>query len=146
MLNEKRLQHIRNEYEKYNAAFISAEAEAVLDIELVTPVADFVPELIKQIEELLLERQQLLAVIEGELQESPEIDLSKYRVTKQQRRILQWLIKEIREKGYAPTTREIGQAVGLRSSATVHAHLTSLEEKGLIRREPGVTRAIQILI
>ncbi len=49
------------------------------------------------------------------------------------------------EKGYPPSVREIGAAVGLNSSATVHSHLNSLEKKGFIRRDPTKPRAIEIL-
>lgn len=52
---------------------------------------------------------------------------------------------KVREKGYPPSVREIGEAVGLASSSTVHGHLDRLEKKGLIRRDPTKPRAIEIL-
>ena len=52
---------------------------------------------------------------------------------------------EVRKKGYPPSVREIGEAVGLASSSTVHGHLARLESKGLIRRDPTKPRAIEIL-
>lgn len=62
-----------------------------------------------------------------------------------QTKILDFIKEEIRNKGYPPAVREIGQAVGLLSSSTVHGHLQTLEEKGYIRRDPTKPRAIEIL-
>lgn len=59
--------------------------------------------------------------------------------------ILEYLKKEVADKGYPPAIREILPAVGLRSTSTVHAHLTKLEEKGYIRRDPTKNRAIEIV-
>jgi len=59
--------------------------------------------------------------------------------------ILQYIQKVTREKGYPPSVREIGKAVGLSSSSTVHGHLAQLEAKGYIRRDPSKPRAIEIL-
>jgi len=53
--------------------------------------------------------------------------------------------QHIQIHGYPPTVREIGEAVGLSSSSTVHAHLRNLEEKGLIMREAVLTRAIKVI-
>lgn len=53
--------------------------------------------------------------------------------------------EEVRLKGYPPSVREIGEAVGLASSSTVHGHLARLESKGFIRRDPTKPRAIEIL-
>lgn len=58
--------------------------------------------------------------------------------------ILEFIKKEIRTKGYPPAVREIGEAVGLSSSSTVHGHLAQLEEKGYIRRDPTKPRAIEV--
>lgn len=69
-----------------------------------------------------------------------EIGLSKRQVA-----ILDYIVKQISLKGYPPSVREIGEAVGLQSSSTVHNHLTQLEEKGYIRRDPTKPRAIMIL-
>ena len=66
-------------------------------------------------------------------------------VSSRQRQILEFIEKSIAERGYPPSVREIGQAVGLASSSTVHAHLTALERKGLIRRDPTKPRAIEVL-
>ena len=62
-----------------------------------------------------------------------------------QTNILEFIKDEIRKKGYPPAVREIGEAVGLLSSSTVHGHLQTLEEKGYIRRDPTKPRAIEIL-
>ncbi len=62
-----------------------------------------------------------------------------------QRQILDYLKAEVREKGYPPSVREICEAVGLKSTSTVHGHLSRLEKKGLIRRDPTKPRAIEIL-
>lgn len=66
-------------------------------------------------------------------------------LTKRQEQIFDCIKRSVREKGYPPSVREIGAAVGLNSSATVHSHLASLEHKGLIRRDPTKPRAIEIL-
>jgi repressor LexA len=70
-------------------------------------------------------------------------DVSK--VSNRQQAILDFIKSEVREKGYPPSVREIGEAVHLASSSTVHGHLDRLEKKGLIRRDPTKPRAIEIL-
>lgn len=65
-------------------------------------------------------------------------------VSPRQRRILECIDTHVRERGYPPSVREIGQAVGLSSSATVHRHLRVLEEKGFLRRDPTKPRAIEL--
>ena len=67
------------------------------------------------------------------------------KLSKRQQEILDFIKREVREKGYPPSVREIGEAVGLSSSSTVHGHLARLESKGLIRRDPTKPRAIEIL-
>ena len=67
------------------------------------------------------------------------------KLTEQQDCILSYIKKVILNRGYPPTVREIGQAVGLNSSSTVHFHLASLEEKGYIRRDPTKPRTIEII-
>lgn len=66
-------------------------------------------------------------------------------LTERQRAILDFIQSEIQRKGYPPAVREIGEAVGLSSSSTVHAHLSHLEELGYIRRDPTKPRAIEVL-
>ncbi len=66
-------------------------------------------------------------------------------LTNRQEEILNFIKKEVQAKGYPPSVREIGKAVGLSSSSTVHAHLSQLEKKGYIRRDPTKPRAIELL-
>ena len=65
-------------------------------------------------------------------------------VTDRQRAILDYLRGFVDEHGYPPTVREIGEAVGLRSPSTVHAHLAQLERAGLLRRDPTKPRALEL--
>jgi repressor LexA len=67
------------------------------------------------------------------------------KLSKRQQDILDFIKSEVKQKGYPPSVREIGEAVGLASSSTVHGHLSRLETKGLIRRDPTKPRAIEIL-
>lgn len=67
------------------------------------------------------------------------------KLSKRQIEILNFIKKEVQQKGYPPSVREIAAAVGLASSSTVHGHLERLESKGLIRRDPTKPRAIEIL-
>lgn len=66
-------------------------------------------------------------------------------LSKSQLKILDFIKKEIQDKGYPPSVREICKAVGLRSTSTVHGHLSKLEDKGYIRRDATKPRAIEIL-
>ncbi|MCL5290464.1 MAG: transcriptional repressor LexA [Eubacteriales bacterium] len=66
-------------------------------------------------------------------------------LTSREAAILAVIKKSIRQKGYPPAVREIGQIVGLSSSSTVHNYLKRLEEKGYLRRDPTKPRAIEIL-
>lgn len=62
-----------------------------------------------------------------------------------QRQVLDFLRRNLREKGYVPSIRELGQELGLKSTSTIHYHLTGLADRGLIRWDKGKNRAIQIL-
>lgn len=62
-----------------------------------------------------------------------------------QKQILTYIKSTLRAKGYPPSVREIGEAVGLSSSSTVHGYLAKLEEMGFIRRDPTKPRAIDVL-
>jgi repressor LexA len=66
-------------------------------------------------------------------------------LTKRQKEIFDYIRKYAAKTGYPPTVREIGKAVGLHSSSTVHAHLSNLEKIGLLRRDPSKPRAIELL-
>jgi repressor LexA len=66
-------------------------------------------------------------------------------LTKRQREIFEYVKRYGQEHGYPPTVRDIGKAIGLTSSSTVHAHLANLEKLGLLRRDPTKPRAIEVL-
>ena len=66
-------------------------------------------------------------------------------LTKRQQEIFDFIKKYSAGHGYPPTVRDIGKAVGLASSSTVHAHLANLEKVGLLRRDPSKPRAIELL-
>lgn len=68
-----------------------------------------------------------------------------YKVSERQQAILDFIRDEVRAKGYPPSVREIGEAVGLASSSTVHGHLDRLEKKGFIRRDSSKPRTIELL-
>jgi repressor LexA len=66
-------------------------------------------------------------------------------LTKRQQEIFDFIKKYSAKYGYPPTVRDIGKAVGLASSSTVHAHLANLEKVGLLRRDPSKPRALELL-
>jgi repressor LexA len=65
-------------------------------------------------------------------------------LTGKRRLILEFIAEQIRSRGYPPSVREIGEAVGLTSSSTVHAHLQVLQRQGYLRRDPSKPRAIVV--
>src|SRR5215212_2963789 len=65
-------------------------------------------------------------------------------LTERQRGILNFIEAETRDRGYPPSVREIGEAVGLTSTSTVHAHLATLQRLGYLRRDPTKPRAIEV--
>ena len=65
-------------------------------------------------------------------------------LTERQRGILNFIESETQQRGYPPSVREIGEAVGLTSTSTVHAHLASLQRLGYLRRDPTKPRAIEV--
>ena len=65
-------------------------------------------------------------------------------LTDRQAAILDFIIEEISAKGYPPSVREIGEAIGLNSPSTVHSHLATLEQKGYIRRDKSKPRALEV--
>lgn len=67
------------------------------------------------------------------------------KITAKQREILEYIKKQIVNKGYPPAVREICEAVHLKSTSSVHAHLETLEKNGYIRRDPTKPRAIEII-
>ena len=66
-------------------------------------------------------------------------------LTGRQQEIWQFLVDYVDRLGYPPTVREIGEAVGLASPSTVHAHLANLERAGLLRRDPTKPRALELI-
>ncbi len=66
-------------------------------------------------------------------------------LTKRQQEIFDFIKRYSADNGYPPTVRDIGKAVGLASSSTVHAHLANLEKLGLLRRDPSKPRAMELL-
>ena len=66
------------------------------------------------------------------------------KITQKQLEILEFIKQEILDKGYPPAVREICEAVDLKSTSSVHAHLSTLEKNGYIRRDPTKPRAIEI--
>jgi repressor LexA len=67
-------------------------------------------------------------------------------LTKRQQEIFDFVRHYVTDHGYPPTVRDIGKAIGLTSSSTVHAHLANLEKLGLLRRDPTKPRAIEVLV
>jgi repressor LexA len=70
--------------------------------------------------------------------------MSDHTITARQREILDFIESEMRNRGYPPSVREIGEAVGLTSPSTVHTHLNTLERLGYLRRDPTKPRAIEV--
>ncbi len=68
-----------------------------------------------------------------------------HKLTSRQQEIYEFIREHSAAHGYPPTVRDIGKAVGLASSSTVHAHLANLEKAGLLRRDPSKPRAIELL-
>ena len=67
-------------------------------------------------------------------------------LTKRQREIFDYISRYLSRHGYPPTVREIGKAVGLHSSSTVHAHLSKLETLGVLKRDPSKPRALEVMV
>ena len=70
--------------------------------------------------------------------------MTEHVLTDRQRQILEFIDAQNRERGYPPSVREIGEAVGLTSPSTVHAHLATLQKHGFLRRQPDKPRAIEV--
>jgi repressor LexA len=82
----------------------------------------------------------MFVAIEPNSSEEHPMDL-----TKRQQEIFEFIKRYSAKYGYPPTVRDIGKAVGLASSSTVHAHLSHLEKVGMLRRDPSKPRAIELL-
>jgi repressor LexA len=70
--------------------------------------------------------------------------MSETLLTGKRREILDFIAAEVRERGYPPSVREIGVAVGLASTSTVQAHLNTLQKQGYLRRDPTKPRALEV--
>ena len=70
--------------------------------------------------------------------------MAQQTLTARQREVLEIIEQHMRERGYPPSVREIGEAVGLTSPSTVHAHLAALQRRGYLRRDPTKPRAIEV--
>ncbi|HSG78042.1 MAG TPA: transcriptional repressor LexA [Acidimicrobiia bacterium] len=66
-------------------------------------------------------------------------------ISTRQREILDLIVSTVRDRGYPPSVREIGEAVGLSSPSTVHSHLSALVKAGHLRRDPSKPRAIEVM-
>ena len=70
--------------------------------------------------------------------------MTEQHLTDRQRQVLEMIDSSMRERGYPPSVREIGEAVGLTSPSTVHSHLTTLQRLGYLKRDPTKPRAIEV--
>ena len=70
--------------------------------------------------------------------------MAQQTLTARQREVLEIIEQHMRERGYPPSVREIGEAVGLTSPSTVHAHLAALQKRGYLRRDPTKPRALEV--
>jgi repressor LexA len=73
-----------------------------------------------------------------------DFTMAPQRITPRQREILDYIESQMQVRGYPPSVREIGEAVGLTSPSTVHSHLNTLERLGYLRRDPTKPRAIEV--
>ena len=71
--------------------------------------------------------------------------MERTELTTRQQQILDFILETVQERGYPPSVREIGEAVGLSSPSTVHSHLSALVRGGYVRRDPSKPRAIEVL-
>ena len=71
--------------------------------------------------------------------------MSRGKISSKQQEILEYIKESILNRGYPPAVREIGEAVHLKSTSSVHSHLETLERNGYIRRDPTKPRAIEII-
>src|SRR5437867_8316586 len=70
--------------------------------------------------------------------------MAETQLTERHRQILDFIEEQLQTRGYPPSVREIGEAVGLTSPSTVHAHLRTLQRLGYLRRDPTKPRAIEV--
>lgn len=70
--------------------------------------------------------------------------MGEHQLTDRQQSILEFISEQMRDRGFPPSVREIGAAVGLTSPSTVHSHLATLQKKGYLKRDPSKPRAIEV--
>lgn len=75
---------------------------------------------------------------------SYDSDMSDPKITARQQQVLEFIESQMRERGFPPSVREIGSAIGLTSPSTVHSHLNTLQRLGYLRRDPTKPRAIEV--
>jgi repressor LexA len=73
-----------------------------------------------------------------------DVDMANKPLSRRQRQILEFIESQTRDRGFPPSVREIGEAVGLTSPSTVHSHLNTLQKLGYLRRDPTKPRAIEV--
>ncbi|MBT8213102.1 MAG: transcriptional repressor LexA [Acidimicrobiia bacterium] len=71
--------------------------------------------------------------------------MERAKITTRQQQVLDFILSEVSGRGYPPSVREIGEAIGLRSPSTVHSHLSALVKAGYLRRDPSKPRAIEVI-
>lgn len=101
----------------------------------------FYARMFDKISELMFLLLEFYSIIAIEVIENMTVN----SISTKQKQILSYIKENLRAKGYPPSVREIGQAVGLSSSSTVHSHLNKLESLGYIKRDPAKPRAIDVL-
>lgn len=80
----------------------------------------------------------------GPVRRAPSRRATPTKITTRQRQVLEFIEHNMRDRGYPPSVREIGDAIGLTSPSTVHSHLNTLERMGYIKRDPSKPRAIEV--
>ena len=83
-------------------------------------------------------------MFDSRIERAYDSSMAEKRLSPRQQEILQFIEAQARERGYPPSVREIGEAVGLTSPSTVHSHLNTLSRLGYLRRDPSKPRAIEV--
>ncbi len=90
------------------------------------------------------ERRKAYRCLTSSCERLYDVGMSAQKLTRRQRQVLMFIEQQIRDRGYPPSVREIGEAVGLTSPSTVHSHLRTLQNLGYLRRDPTKPRAIEV--
>jgi repressor LexA len=83
-------------------------------------------------------------VFDSRTEQPYDVDMADKKISARQLQILEFISAQMRDRGYPPSVREIGEAVGLTSPSTVHSHLNTLSRLGYLRRDPTKPRAIEV--